>query len=149
MVDQKWVDLLPQYYGPNAKDPDNGLGHVEVPNRINEIITKLTGITGVLDCSSEIHALQAGAYIGYLYVTSSDSMPPVPEFWANGPNAENDSHYFMTGLIAGRMGKKLDDAASKINWTPVVIAAFGSLTAGTVYGQQILNALMTTIAGIV
>jgi len=140
-VSRKWCDLLPGYYGPCRKDPDNGLGHVEFQNRINEIIAKVTGITGIADCSSEIHAAQAGGYVGYLYLTTSSDIPPVPVFWCTGPTADNDSHYFLTGLIAGRAGRKIDDAASKINWTPVLVAIVGGLTAGTAYGQQILDIL--------
>ena len=131
VVDQYWVTLLPQYYGPNAKDPDNGQGHADMPNRITELVAKLTGITGIADCSSEVHALQAGAYIAYLYVTSSSNMPPVPEFWANGPNADNDSHYFMTGLIAGRMARKLDDATPDLK-TLLGIFAAGGISVGAV-----------------
>jgi hypothetical protein len=142
-VSRYWCDLLPGYYGPCRKDPDNGKGHVDYPNRVNEIIAKLTGVTGVADCDSEIHALETGALIGYLYLTTRDDVPPVPVFWCTGPTADNDSHYFLTGLVGGRGGRKIEQAAKDAAPTLKTYATW--LAAGGISVGAVLKLILPAI----
>ena len=152
-VHRKWCDLLPGYYGPMRKDPDDGLGDIEFSNRMNEILGKITGVTGILDCASEIHATQFGIYVGYLYLDSSTDIPPCPVFWAGGGKQDNDSHYYMTGLIAGRAGRKIDSleepAIGDLLKNKVVLGAIAvALAGGTIGGPSILTFIMKSLVSL-
>ena len=130
-VSREWCDLLPGYYGPLRKDPDNGLGDIEFTNRMSDILAKVTGVTGLLDCSSEIHGLQFGIYVGYLYLTTRKDIPPVPIFWCGEGKKDNDSHYVLTGFIAGRAGRKIDDSMPDLKTIAGIFAA-GGISVGAV-----------------
>ncbi len=123
-----WVQLLPQYYGPNAKDPDEGLGDIECDDMIATVLNKFTGIGGTFSTWHERHAFIAGASIGYNYITKTEPVP-VPKFW------EEESHYFLTGLTMGRAAKKLEDAAPKLKYY------FAYFTAGGVTLTTVLHFL--------
>jgi hypothetical protein len=126
------IAAFPQWYGPKACDPDMGGGDVELDNLLAKLAAKFCGVGGALSTSSEQHAFQAGALIGYLYLNQTECIP-VPDFWIK------ESHHFYSGLVMGRAAKKLEDASGRIPWTPVIVAAVGALTAGTVYGQSLLS----------
>ena len=135
MVDQKWIEKYPCLFGPGAKDPDEGQGEIECTDLIGNLMAKFTGYGGTFSTWSERHAFIYAAEIGYLHIRSTEDVPPVPEFWST------EAHYWMSGIIMGRAAAKMEEAGGKIPWGPVIIAIVGSLTAGTVYGQQIVSIL--------
>jgi hypothetical protein len=132
-VARKWVENYPALFGPLAKDPDEGQGEVECDDMIARLLAKFTGYGGTFSNWTERHGFIIFSGIGYNDVQSSDDVPPIPEFFCK------EMAYCYTGLSMGRGAKKLEEAASKTNWTPVIIAIIGGLTAGTAYGQTILN----------
>jgi len=135
-VHRKWVEKYPACYGPARKDPDDGTGEIEVDDVVSQIFAKFTGYGGTFSNWTERHAFIIFGGIGYNDVQSSEDVPPIPDFFLT------EMAYCYTGLSLGRATKKLEDAASKTNWTPIIIAAVGSMTAGTVYGQQIMTLLL-------
>lgn len=131
-----WEKLLPQYYGPDAKDPDEGLGEVECDDIIAKILQKFTGLGGTFSTWNERHAFIIGAQIGYLHVNKTELIP-VPKFW------RDDSHYFYAGVIMGRSAKKLEDTAGSIDWKVVGTAIGAALAGGTLWGPEVLKAILT------
>lgn len=123
MVDQKWIDFYPQWYGPNAKDPDEGQGDVEVDDYISRLMAKFTGIGGAFSTWKERHAFIIGAEIGYLHVNKTEIIP-VPDFFVK------ENHYFYSGMIMGRATSKLEAAAPSLKTYLAIFAAGGvSVTA--------------------
>jgi len=123
-MEQKWIDKYPFLYGPGAKDPDEGSGNVELTDVVARLMEKFTGYGGTFSTWAERHAFIYGANIGYLYVNSSEDVPPVPAFWTN------EAHYWLTGITMGRAAKKIEDAAPSIKAYLVTFAAGGFSIAG-------------------
>ena len=123
-MDQKWIDKYPYLYGPNAKDPDGDIGDIECADLAAKLMEKFTGYGGTFSTWSERHAFIYAVNIGYLYVNSSEDVPPCPIFW------ETEAHYWLTGITMGRAAKKIEEAAPSIKSYIATFAAGGVTITG-------------------
>jgi hypothetical protein len=100
MVDQKWIDMYPELFGPSAKDPDSGNGDIELDDAVTKLFQGINGLGSIGSTWSERHAFITGINIGV--TMQSLEYVPCPEFWSR------EEHYFRSGITIGFMSKKVD-----------------------------------------
>lgn len=145
-VDPRLVAAFPQWFGPNAKDPDEGQGDIECNDLIATISAKFTGLGGTFSTWKERHAFIVGAEIGYSFVDHTVFIP-CPEFF------QSEAHYFYSGIMAGRLAKKLEDSNTNvtindmINYGKKISAGLivGGGAVGAVFGPTIIKYIQTLV----
>ncbi len=128
-IARKWVDNFPEFYGPEAVDPDHGTGEAEADDIVSRWSARIMGVTyqpgynGQFSNYNERHSFIGGINIG---VTLSEiEAVPTPSFWVD------DAHYFKSGIAVGyaiRWAKKYAVAG---------FAAGGA--AGTLFGPELIQ----------
>lgn len=138
-----WAELLPQYYGENATDPDEGCGDVELDDYVSRILNKFTGAGGTFSTWNERHAFIVGVQIGYLHMHQTEIIP-VPKFWLK------ESHYFLTGVMMGRGARKIEESKLFTNsdYIKIIGAMIATYAAGSVDAiPVIIKGIFTILTG--
>lgn len=127
---EAWAKAYPEYYGPNAKDPDEGLGDQEVADLISKFTERFTGYGGTFSTWGERHAFIVGYEIGM--ALEKIEPVPTPVFWSK------ESHYFKAGIACGYGAKCALEAARKVDLKTLAGVAAVFTAIGTAIGPIIL-----------
>lgn len=130
-MEQKWIDLYPNLYGPKACDPDDGNGDEELADILSQVTEKATGYGGTFSTWSERHAFLTGYSIGF--EIEKIEPVPTPEFWLK------DAHYFKSGIACGYAAKCALESARKTDWSQIGWTAGIFAAIGTALGPKILT----------